>query len=177
MKNTLLFSAFVMLLLLVSCVEGPIGPIGPQGPQGVQGLQGESGFLMEWQEIDFTNSNDYRVTLPYADFNFEGLDTDVSLAFLLWDTFTNNNNEVVEVWRPLPQQVYLNDGSLSYNYDFSRYDVQLFLDATFPLSTLSADDTDAWVVRVIVVPANAVSAARVDVSDYHSVVKLAGLSN
>jgi hypothetical protein len=62
------------------------------------------------------------------------------------------DGEDLEVWRQLSQTIIDQRGSLIYNYDFTKNDVRLFLEATFNLDDLEAIDTDNWIARVVVVP-------------------------
>jgi len=171
---------FILLFLIVflsSCytdsVIGPQGQAGPQGPVGPQGAQGESGFVFEQTNVSFT-APDYEFILAYPE-NFEGFDSDVAVAYLLWGTYTNANDEVVEVWRQLTQTVLTEQGTLLYNFDFSKYDSRIFLEANFPRENLTVDYTDDWIVRVVVVPGSFWDSGRVDFSDYNEVEELLGL--
>jgi len=156
-----------------SCYIQDNGPIGPIGPQGLQGAPGESGFVFEWENVNFT-APDYDVVLAYPN-NFEPLNSDVALVYLLWD-IQEIDGEDVEIWRALPQTLLTSDGLLQYNYDFTKYDVRLFLDAEFSLDLLTAIDTDEWVVRVVVVPGDFWSASgRIDTSNYYEVAEALGL--
>lgn len=176
MKNALLAISFVSLVTLFSCYEssemgppGPRGPEGPPGPVGPQGEPGEIGYVFEWSEIHFT-APDYEVLLPYPS-TFEGLDSDVALVYLLWGVTDDGQ----DIWRQIPANVFLDGGDiLQYNFDFTKYDVSLFLDANFPLSELGADWTDNWIARVVVVPGAFVD-GRVDLSDYEAVELALGL--
>lgn len=153
MKEILNTLAIGMVLFLSSCIVdnvGPGGPQGPQGPEGPQGAQGESGYVFEYENINFTSTDNYEVFLPYPD-DFESLSSDVALVFLLWDVVEVDGVDV-EVWRQIPQTIITNDGLLQYNFDFSLLDVRLFLDAQFDLDLLGALDTDDWVARVVVIP-------------------------
>ncbi|REE05669.1 hypothetical protein [Marinoscillum furvescens] len=173
MKYSYTKACFALLILLSSCYSstevGPVGPPGPQGPIGPKGADAENAYVFEWENVNFT-APDFEVILPYPD-NFEGYASDVALTYLLWDTYTTDDGEVVEVWRKLSQSIPTADGMLVYNSDFSIYDVRLFLDAEFPLTWLGADDTDAWVVRVVIVPGDFWNSGRVDFSDYQAVAK------
>lgn len=152
-----------------SSEPGPPGPAGPQGPVGPKGADGESGYVFEWEGIDFTGP-DYEVVLPYPD-NFEGLDSDVALVYFLWGVTDNGT----EIWRQLPQMIVTADGMLGYNFDFTKYDVRLFLQAEFPLDWLTAPDTDDWIARVVVVPGDFWNSGRIDFTDYKEVEKALGL--
>ncbi|WP_258104107.1 collagen-like protein [Marinoscillum sp. MHG1-6] len=174
MKTIQIIPILLIVSLLTSCTETVIGPQGPQGipgPEGPIGAPGESGFVFEYENINFTSGNGYEVILPYYD-GFEGYDSDVALVYLLWGV----DNEGVEIWRKLDQQILFEGGDvLLYKYDFTKFDVRLFLDATFPLSELSAIDTDEWVARIVVVPGDFWQAARVDASDYYAIEEALGL--
>ena len=127
------------------------------------------------EEVSFT-APDYEVFLSYTD-DFEGLESDVALVYMLWDVQTDSNGDPLEIWRQVPQTVLTPSGLLQYNFDFSMVDVHLFLDAEFNLNTLTAVDTDDWVVRVVVVPGDFWTSGRssVDHSDYDAVIKHYGL--
>jgi hypothetical protein len=156
MKRIANIVAIVIVLFTFGCIseEGPVGPQGPEGPQGLEGPQGpagESGYVFEFEDINFT-APDYEVFLTYPN-DFEGLDSDVALIYLLWGV-ENVDGVDLEVWRPLPQTVIDERGSLVYNYDFTINDARLFLQATYDLNDLQAIDTDNWIARVVVVPGN-----------------------
>ena len=154
--------------------EGPPGPPGSQGPVGPTGAQGESGFVFEWEQVNFEAPN-YEAILGYPD-DFEGFDSDVALVYLLWDVQEVDGVDT-EIWRALPQTVITNDGILQYNFDFSKFDVRLFLDAQFSFDNLTSTDTDNWVVRVVVVPGSFWNGRTkpVDYSDYNQVKEAFGL--
>ncbi|MTI22138.1 collagen-like protein [Fulvivirga sp. RKSG066] len=177
-----LFTIFSMFALLTfsSCFigdEGPVGPQGPRGPQGIEGPQGapgESGYVFEQAGINFT-APDYSYLFEYPS-DFEVFDSDVAVVYLLWGQ-QEVGGEVLDIWRQLPQTILTPDGLLQYNFDFTKYDVELFLDAEFDLDILTADDTDDWVMRVVVVPGEFwnTTRGRVDFSDYYEVKEMLGL--
>lgn len=79
----------------------------------------------------------------------------------------------VDVWRTLPQAVYLPQGELDYNFDFTKNDVNIFLDSDFSLTTLSSSWTQSQVFRVVIIPGyfSNKNASYVDFSNYNEVVK------
>jgi hypothetical protein len=168
-------TSLILLIVLSSCyTETVIGPEGPRGPQGPAGADGENGYVFEWEDVNFTSSNNYEVVLEYPG-DFEGFNSDVALVYLLWDAYTTNSGEEVEVWRPLNQTLLTEDGTLMYKYDYSKYDAKIFLEADYSLDLLGAIDTDNWIVRVVVVPGDFWNSGRVDISDYQAVEELLGL--
>ncbi len=162
------------LALLFSCEgpEGPEGPVGPRGPQGLQGLDGES-FLGTVFEIegDFTSENAYELYYEFPS-TAEVYQSDIVLVYILWDQYTDSFGEVLDVWRLLPQTIFLEGGSLQYNYDFTLGDVLIFLDGTIDFETLLPAEKDNQVFRIVVLPADFAQKKSVDLSDYDSVMKL-----
>lgn len=149
MRSLITVVLIVIIAGLSSCIEENVGPRGPEGPEGPQGPPGESGFVFEYEDVDFT-SPDYEVILPYPD-DFESFASDVALVYLLWDVVEIDGVDT-EVWRQLPQSLFLQQGTLRYNFDFTTADVRLFMEADFDKSSLGAIDTDDWIVRVVIVP-------------------------
>ena len=151
-------------------VEGPQGPVGPQGPQGAPG---ESGYVLEFSNIDF-DAPDYEVILPFPS-DFEMFDTDAVLVYLLWDVIEVDGVET-DVWRLVPQTILTDLGILQYNYDYTVLDTRLFLDAEFELGILEDIDTQDWIARVVVVPATFVSGGKLDPqASYEDVAEMLGL--
>ena len=170
--------ASIMLMTLItgfsSCINDNVGPVGPQGEDGEQGPKGDSGFVFEFEQVDFT-APDYEVYLPFPD-NFESLSSDVALVYFLWDVVKIDGVDT-EVWRQIPQTILTNDGILQYNFDFSMVDVRLFIDADFDRDLLGAIDTDDWVVRVVIVPGDFWNSSRLsaDALSYENVKEMFGL--
>jgi hypothetical protein len=77
------------------------------------------------------------------------------------------------VWRQLPQAVYLIQGELDYNFDFTRNDINLFLESNFDLATLGATWSQNQVFRVVIIPGYLSNKNKkaVDFNDYNAVVK------
>lgn len=177
MKTLLTLLSLIIILSLTGCytesIVGPTGPSGPQGPTGPAGADGESGYVFEWDNINFTAPN-YEVVLPFPN-NFEGLNSDIALVYLLWDDYTTNDGELVEVWRPLNQTLLTEDGTLMYKYDFSKYDARIFIEADYSRDFLGAIDTDNWVARVVIVPGEFWNSGRMDFSNYHELKEALGL--
>jgi hypothetical protein len=147
---------FLMVLAVGVACEGPMGP---------EGIPGEDGSIIASKafeiEVDFTESNDYAHLEPYG---FDVLSSDVTLVYVLWDVENSK-----DIWRLLPQQVFFEEGQMQYNFDFTDVDVNIFLEATFPLSILDSEWTADQVFRVVVVPADI--AGRVNYSDYNATMK------
>ena len=164
---------FILLSIIgivsFGCDQGTRGPVGPAGSNGLDGVNGEESYVFEY-EVSFT-APDYSLLLGLPN-DFTMLDSDVMLVFFLWEV-----NDGIEIWRPLPQSLFLQEGTLHYNFDFSKYDANVFLDGTIPLDVLGAAYTDNWIARIIVVPAQFTSGRNsTDFSDYNQVKELFDLS-
>jgi len=155
------------ILFLGSCTFN--GQDGAPGPQGPAGQDGQEAFVFEYTDLTFSASNEYKQLLELPS-DFQMLESDKVLVYFLYDYLEDTD---LDVWRALPQTEFTNFGTLVYNYDFTIYDVNLFLDGNFDLNLLGASFTDNWIARVVVVPGqftNGRSVAPVDYNDYHAVM-------
>jgi len=175
LKLTFLFSA----ALLISC-SGPEGPMGPPGQDGLDGLDGKDGkdgkdgdsFLATVFEIqgDFTSENDFSLYFEFPESTVV-FESDMVLVYILWEQVTIEGGTVLDVWRLLPQTVFLDEGILQYNYDFTYTDVLIFIEGTIDLNTLLPAEAEDQVFRIVVLPADYAERKSLDVSDYNSLMK------
>lgn len=128
----------------------------------------DNGSLSEVVEVttSFTPTNNFSKLLS---FNNPTYASDMILVYHLYDVING-----ADVWRLMPQTYYLsNGGELDYNYDFTRYDVNLFLDANFDLNTLSPAWSQNQTFRIVVIPgyfSNKTSNS-IDFKNYNEVIK------
>ena len=164
----------ILALILVSIASCTTEVIGPQGPEGPVGEQGEGAFVFEYSDVDFVAPN-YEAFLNYPA-EFEGLESDVTLVYLLWEVTTDGDGNDLEIWRQVPQTIFTANGLLNYYFDFSKIDFHLFLTTEFDPSLLEPIDTEDWIVRAVVIPGDFWGGrTAVDHSDYHAVKKAYGL--
>ena len=140
MKKLFLLLSMPTLLLLGSCyIEND--PI-------------EAGSLSQVFEttVSFTNSNSYSqlVEIP-AD--IEVYESDVILVYWLEDVVSGGNADAFDVWTPLPQTIYTNDGSFQYSFNHTFIDVFLFLQGDINLDSLSLGLTNNQTFRIAIVGA------------------------
>jgi hypothetical protein len=181
-KNTFLKLWNLVLLisvaLLISC-EGPVGPMGPEGPIGAAGQDGLDGdsFLGTVFEIqgDFTSENDFSLWFEFPESTVV-YESDVVLVYILWEQTTTTGDEVLDVWRLLPQTVFLDEGVLQYNYDFTYVDVLIFLEGTIDLNTLLPAEAEDQIFRIVILPADYAESKSLDVSDYNTLMKSLNLN-
>ena len=176
MKKSLQLGLAIVLALFAAC-EGPQGPPGPPGQKGDDGLDGNV-FLPTVYEIegDFLANNDYRLSFVFPD-NIEVLESDIVLVYLLWEQAENEDGEMLDVWRLLPQTLVLNEGILQYNYDHTFTDVQIFLDGNIDFTTLLEAEALNQVFRIVVLPANFETQNLIqEIDDYYLMLKSLGIN-
>ncbi len=175
-KISIVLGTFLSLFI-ISC-EGPVGPPGFDGLDGLDGLDGQDGINILGTVIDIEGdfvADDYSIFYEFPQ-TVEVFESDVVLVYLLWDQVEDGNGEPVDVWRLLPQTRLLDQGILQYNYDFTFFDVNIFLEADFDMSTLTAGDTDAQVFRIAVLPAEMAAGSRLDRSNVQAVMRTLGVA-
>lgn len=145
MKKLSLLSSLLVVLLFISCTGDP-GPQGPPGFDGIDGADGLIGTIFE-VEADFNANNNYEYLVDIPT-NIEVFDTDVIMAYIL----TGVDNDV-DIWEPLPQTLFFDDGILLYGFNHTFFDVNFFLDGTKDFASLDPLFTDGVVFRVAVIPA------------------------
>lgn len=139
-----LLSAITLFLLLTGCGEqGPVGPQGPQGPAGPEILPTSFEF-----EVDLNQTNDFSFVQEIPP-GIEVLNSDMMLAYVFEDYIEEDD---LDVWRKLPLTEFNANGTLLYDYDFTRIDVRVFLDANYTLGP--ADEFENLLIRAVHVPAD-----------------------
>ena len=175
MRKISIVLGIFLSLFIMSC-EGPIGPPGFDGFDGFDGLDGQDGVNILGTVIDIEGdfiADDYSIFYEFQQ-TVEVFESDVVLIYLLWGQTEDSNGEAVDIWRLLPQTRILDQGLLQYNYDFTFFDVNIFLEADFDLSTLQAGDTDNQVFRIAVLPAELLAGSRLDRSNIEAVMNAMG---
>lgn len=156
MRKFFFFLLMPVLPLLSSCKGDP----GPPGLNGVN-IVGTTYEVV----VDFLPQNDFEATF---DFTPPIEPSDVVLTYIEW--FTANGNSV---WRLLPQTVFFDEGAMQYQFDFTRFDIRIFLEAQFNLSLLGPEWTRNQVFRIVVVPSD--FGGRIDYSNYEAVAAILGI--
>ena len=95
--------------------------------------------------------------------------SDVILIYRLSGTIDNNT----PIWQPIPRTIYLNQGELDYDFDFSKEDFTIYAGGTYNL-TLTPSYLSNQTFRIVIVPGafSNKSASSASLSmDYESVIK------
>ena len=94
------------------------------------------------------NSNNNFSSL--VEFNPPIYSSDAVLVYHLYDTVNGQ-----DIWKLMPQTYYFNDGGeLDFNFDYTRFNVNIFLSANFSLNTLPSSWTQGQTFRIVIIPAN-----------------------
>ncbi|UCE92686.1 MAG: collagen-like protein [Flavobacteriaceae bacterium] len=144
-----LYILFFTIILSTSC-EGPVGPPGLPGPIGPPGEDGVGGLLGQVFEVEadlnIGTNFEYYVEIPSE---IEVFESDIVMVYRLMAGF-----EGTDIWEPLPQTIFRNSGILLYTFDYTLFDVRLFLDGTADFGRLDPIDTDNLIFRIAVIPAD-----------------------
>lgn len=92
---------------------------------------------------------------------------DVVLVYIRWEVDNGQN-----VWRLMPQLVqYSIDGDFIYNYDYTRFDVNLFLESEdIDLTTLGPEWVSNQRFRIVILPGFFAQANQLNYNDYDQVM-------
>lgn len=160
-KIALLLTAFVGLASLQSCtLEEYYDENYYEGYSQVFELTNET---LSTQEDAYTYSGTWNFTTPL-------LNSDNVLVY----RWQGNS------WTLVPVSYPLGGGDIvTYDYDFTRYDVKVYLSANFPVNELSSAEYDEFVYRqtfrVVVVPGG--FSQKVNYNDYDATISMLGLEN
>ena len=140
-----------LALVVFTACEGPAGPPGFDGFDGRDGIDGENGLIGQvFDEVINFEADDYGINIAYPN-NFDVQANDVVLVYRLAEI-----NNGTDVWQLMPQNFFLDEGTLQYNFDYTEFDVTIFLDATFDLALLGDAFTQEQIFRIAVLPAGMV---------------------
>ncbi len=160
---------FVSVFAFTSCSDdGVVGPPGPPGPPGEDGGL-EFAQVVEYEGVNFTADDSYSLEINFNDAGLEVFETDAVFVYIKTGEDGTADGLPVEVFRLLPQTYFLDEGVLQYNYDFTFFEVLVFLDGTIDFASLDAQYTNDRVIRIVVVPAEFASSG-VDMSNMDAVL-------
>jgi hypothetical protein len=162
MKKITLLLAFIGMITLQSCVREEVV---------VQDTI-DNDTISEVFEVtrSFNAGNNFST---FVDLGTPIYSSDMILVYHLYDVVNG-----ADVWRVMPQTYYFSDGGeLDYNFDFTRFDVSIFLDANFPLINLSSIWTQNQTFRIVIIPGYLSNRTmqQVNFDDYNAVVEAYGI--
>ena len=121
--------------------------------------------------LDINNVNfSYNATDGYfieRSFTKPLISTDVVLIYRKTGSTTDGS----PVWQSIPRTLYVAEGELDYDFDFSKNDIMIYANGDYNIST-TPQYLNNQTFRVVLVPASAGGKnANVDYSDYDSVIR------
>ena len=123
--------------------------------------------VIEVNNYNFTSTNSYRIRYDLTPEIYPG---DMVLVYRLVAV-----EDGVKVWNALPESAYDSNGAFdfSYNFEFSRYDVDIFMlgyDLNSVVTNLRLNQT----FRIVIIPGvgnNLTSKKSINLNDYNAVIK------
>ena len=135
MKKITLFLVFIGMMALQSCEVTEVYDDVDNGPRN------------EVFEVttSFNSNNNYSSLVTFDPPIYS---SDSVLVYHLYDVVDGQ-----DIWKLMPQTYYFNDGGeLDFNFDYSRFNVKIFLEANFNLNTLPLTWTQNQTFRIVVIP-------------------------
>ncbi len=129
MKRIMLLLTIFGAVLASSC-EGPPGFDGIQGPPGPSGPSGSASEVFELRNVNFSLNANNEYTI-YRQLNPVILLSDNILIYRLSGTI----DPQTPIWQLIPRTLYLQQGELDYDFDFSLEDFTIYAGGTYNLAT------------------------------------------
>lgn len=160
MKKIVFILSVFTAVVLQSCT----GPEGPRGPQGVPGPASEVFEITS----SFTSTDNYTINVPLTPAIYS---SDVVLVYELAGIYNGN-----DIWSSLPVQYYLDGGDLRYFFDFTRNDIQIYLDTNLNPASLPDMYRINKTFRIVIVPGY-FPLNGINTSDINAVMGVLNLNN
>jgi hypothetical protein len=139
MKKISTMIAVIGVILISSCE-------GPAGAPGIDGQNGSLAEVFELKNVDF----DYNATDGYTIYrtlNPKLFSSDVILIYRMTGTIDANT----PIWQLIPRTLFLPQGELDYDFDFSKEDFTIYAGGNYDLS-LTPRYIDNQTFRIVIVP-------------------------
>lgn len=158
MKKIVLLVAMVTISILFSCS-------GPEGMRGKDGYSAES-QVFELQNINFGFNATAGYTI-YQTLSPNILNSDTILIYRLSGTI----NPSTPIWQLIPRTLFLTQGELDYDFDFSKQDFTIYAGGTYNLA-LTPSYIQNQTFRIVVVPGYfSNKGKKLDTDNYQTVIK------
>lgn len=157
-KNITLLFAFVSMIMLQACsVNENNNPVDNDTISEV--------FELRNVNFGYDGGNNYSI---YQTLNPQIFPSDVILIYRLSGIINSNT----PIWQQIPRTLYLPEGELDYDFDFSKQDFTIYAGGTYDL-TLTPSYITNETFRIVIVPGYLSNKGQksVDTSDYNAVIK------
>jgi hypothetical protein len=159
-------------ILLLFAAVGIVSLSGCEGPQGPPGINVES-EVFELLNVNFTldNNNEYTI---YRTLNPVIFDSDNIIIYRLSGTI----DPQTPIWQLIPRTLFLPEGELDYDFDFSREDFTIYAGGTYNLAT-TPSFLNGQTFRIVIIPGYFSSRRmdNVDLNDYNAVIEAYGIDD
>lgn len=142
MKKISTFLAVIIMFVISSCE-------GPQGPPGFDGLDGQDGLIAEVFELKGVNFS-YNATDGYTIYRALTPKIFASDVILIYRV-TGTIDSTTPIWQLIPRTLFLTQGELDYDFDFSKEDFTIYAGGTYDLS-LTPQYINNQTFRIVIVP-------------------------
>lgn len=155
---------YLLTLVFITACTGPEGPMGPEGPPG-EG-SGVIGQTFEYEDIKFDYEPDFNMfsTLIDVPDEIEVLESDAILVYRL------EIDNGAETFSLIPQNFFLDEGTIQYVYNHTPSDIELIIDGDFDLSNLGTEFTDNQIFRFVVVPADFANDPTINIESFSELI-------
>jgi len=169
MKKIITLLAVIGMLVFQGCT-GPEGPPGPPGYDGQDGQDGQDGLIAEVFELNNVSFVNDPADVPdlgyyiYRKLDPKIYDSDQILIYRLAGTIDANT----PIWQSIPRTLFLAEGELDYDFDFSKEDFTIYAGGTYNLA-LTPQYLNNQTFRIVIVPGY--FSKSIDKNNYFAVVK------
>ena len=155
MRRIFLLLAVIGITTLSSC-DGDTGPQGPPGPESE---------VFELQNVNFqlNQNNEYTIFQNLTPFIN---DADNILIYRMAGTIDSQT----PIWQLIPRTLFLDEGELDYDFDFSAVDFTIYAGGTYNLA-LTPQFIQNQTFRIVIIPGYFSKGTSIDYNDYDSVIK------
>lgn len=164
MKKITLLIAFIGMITLQSCTVNEVQ----------DNVDNDTiAEVFELRNVNFSYNNSTGGYFIYRSLNPQIYASDNILIYRMSDLIDSNT----PVWQLIPRTLYLNEGELDYDFDFSREDFTIYADGTYNLS-VTPEYIFNQTFRIVIIPGyfSNRSATQVDLNDYNAVIQAYGIS-
>jgi hypothetical protein len=154
------FLVFAVIISMITACEGPPGPPGPTG------YSAES-EVFELLEVNFNYDPELGFTI-YQKLEPKILDSDVILIYRLSGTIDSKT----PIWQLIPRTLYLEEGELDYDFDFSKEDFTIYAGGDYNLA-FTPSYIEKQTFRIVIIPGyfSSKSVNHVDLNNYEEVIQ------
>lgn len=164
----------IITILAVIAMFGFQGCEGPEGPPGQDGADGLIAEVFELRNVNFVNNPNDNPDLGYyifGELNPVLFDGDVVLIYRKAAEF----GAATPVWQSIPRTLFLEEGELDYDFDFSKGDYYIYAGGTYDVSS-TPEFLNNQTFRIVIIPGpdqvtSKSSSKKVDLSNYNEVIK------